>query len=35
MICIVLDTAHVFVCRPIVDASVDAVAGVLMREVLP
>ena len=35
MCCIVLDAAHVFVCRSIIDASVDALAGVLVREVLP
>ena len=35
MSCIVLNEAHVFVGHPIVDASVDALAGVLMREVLP
>jgi len=33
--CIVRDAAHVFVCRSVVDASVDALAGVLVREILP
>ena len=33
--CIVLDAAHFFVCRPIIDACVNALAGVLVREVLP
>jgi hypothetical protein len=31
--CVLLDAAHVFLCRPIVDASVDALAGVLVREI--
>jgi len=35
MCCIVLDATHVFVCRSIVGASVDALAGVLVREILP
>ena len=35
MSCIVLDAAHVFVCRSVIDASVDTLAGVLVREVLP
>jgi len=33
--CIVLDAAHILVCRSIVDASVDTLASVLVREVLP
>jgi hypothetical protein len=35
MSCIVLDAVHVFVCRSIIDASVDALTGIFVREVLP
>ena len=35
MSCIVLDAAHVFVCHSIIGACVDALAGVLVRDVLP
>ena len=33
--CIILDAAHVFVCSSIIDASIDALTGILVREVLP
>ena len=35
MSCIVLDAAHVFMCHSVIDAFVDTLAGVLVREVLP
>jgi len=35
MSCIILDAAHVFVCRSIIDAFIDTLMGVLVGEVLP
>ena len=35
MSCIILNAAHVFVCRSIIDAFIDTLGGVLVGEVLP